>query len=271
MKNATPPSRAERSERNPAARRGGGGLRLVLAALLLLPLAACATKADIRDLQLELRELSQRQEALLRELQADQRVSRDSVRAVGTQLSEHRAQMARTLRAMEEQIIRIQELSGLNQQELAALRDQMDRRPLTQPGFPGAGAAAGATGGSAQELYDQAMTQRGRGNLTAARIGLEEVVQNHPTHELAPSAIFYLADILHEEDELGEAVETFLRIPEFYPDSDRVPAALYRVGVIYIERGEPTRAREYLQRVVNTYPDTDAASEAERALRRLGG
>jgi tol-pal system protein YbgF len=238
-----------------------------------MPLAACATKADIRDLRDEMRELSQRQEALLREIQADERVTRDSVRALGVQFSEHRAQMGRTLRDLEEQIIRIQELSGLNQQEIAGLRDQMERRPLAQQQGGGGGMLppTQAGGGTAQGTYDVAMAQYGRGNFTAARMGLEEIVQNYPTHELAPSAMFYLADILHEEDDLAGAIQGFLRIQQFHPDSDRVPEALYRVGMIHVERGEPTEARGYLERVVRTYPDTDAAAEAERALRRLGG
>jgi tol-pal system protein YbgF len=272
MTSHSPPFHGIRTKTSSAARWGGGGLRVLLVAVLLVPLAACATKADIRDLRDELRELSQRQEALLREIQADERVTRDSVRALGVQVSEHRAQMGRTLRDLEEQIIRIQELSGLNQQEIAGLRDQMERRPLTQQqGAFGGMLPPTQAGGTAQGLYDESMAQYSRGNFAAARMGLEEIVQNFPTHELAPSAMFYLADMLHEEDDLAGAIQGFLRIQQFHPDSDRVPEALFRVGMIHVERGEPTEARGYLERVVRTYPDTDAAAEAERALRRLGG
>jgi tol-pal system protein YbgF len=263
----TPPPPVD--PRHSTRRWGGGGVRLLLAAALVVPLAACATKADVRDLQQEIRELSARQEALMHELQAQQRAQQDSVRALGTRLGDNHIQISRTLRDFEDQLIRVQELAGLSQQDLAALRDQMDRRPLPAPGATGAG-AAGERGGEAQEIYDQAMTQYRREALTSARMGFEEVVERFPGHALTPSARYFLADILAQQGEMDEAIRAFLRIAEFHPDADRVPHALYRVGIIHKERGETAEARSYLERVVNTWPESPAAELAEEALRELG-
>jgi TolA-binding protein len=251
--------------------RAGGGVRASVAAFLVLPLlslSACATKGDIRDLQQEVRNLHQRQQVLMEELQMEQRAHRDSVRALSGQIGEHRIQMSRTLREMEDQLIRIQELAGLSQQELAGLRDQMDRRPDPLAGFrdPGTGMEAG---GEAQEIYDAAMTQYRRGSMTSAQFGLEEVVDRFPSHQLTPSARYYLADIMVQRDELREAIEAFLEIPQYHPDAERVPYALYRVGLLYQELGETAEARSFLERVVNTWPDSGAADMARRALNEL--
>jgi tol-pal system protein YbgF len=274
MAQTPPPSmdRHERTqrttpERTQRPRRGRGGVGLLLVGLFLLPLTACATKGDVRDLSTEIRELQARQEALIRELQAEQRILRDSIQQLSGQMGDHRIQLARTLRDLEDQLIRVQELAGLSQQELAALRDQMERRPLPTPGGPGFG---GDQGGEPRGIFDDAMAQFRRGSLTSARFGFEEVVDRFPDHELAPSARYYLADIMVQEGDLDGAIQAFEQIAEFHPDSPRVANALYRIGLLYRERGETNEARSYLERVVNTWPDSDVADLARAALRELG-
>ncbi len=260
----TPPPELGNSRPSASRRYGGGGVRLLLLGLLLLPLAACATKSDVRELQGEIRDLARQQEALVRELQSEQARQADSVAALSSQFGQYRTQWARSIRDMEDQLIRVQELAGMSQQELAGLRDQMDRRPA-------GGTFGGATpdregGGEVVDIYDDAMTQFRRGSLTSARMGLEEIVERFPNHELTPSARYYLADILVQEDNLEEAIEMFLQVPEFHPDAERVPDAMYRVGLLYRELGDSSEARSYLERVVNTWPDSDAASMARRTL-----
>lgn len=273
----TPPPSSERAGFASAADRGGpsspdggrGGARLLVMLLCLLPvLAACATKSDIRDLGDEMQEVAARQEALIRELQEEQEILRDSIRVLSGQFGEHRIQMGRTLRGLEDHLVRVQELAGLSQQELAALRDQMDRRPL--PTAPGRGGTPAGGGGEARVIYEDAMTQFRRGALTSARLGLEEVVAEFPNHELTPSARYYLADILVQEDQLEEAIAAFEEIVEYHPDADRVPNALYRIGLLHREMGDQDEARSYLERVVNTWPESDVADLARSALRDMG-
>ncbi len=270
-KTPLPPWNPTRTEPGPGtgslSPAGGGVGRLILAGLLLVPLVGCATKADVRDLQNEIRELNARQEALLREVQSEQRVQRDSIRGLSVQFGEHRAQQAMTLRALEDHVIRVQELTGLSQQEISALRDQWERRSLPGPTSPQQGAGTG--GGEAQEVFDAAMVQYNRGQLTAAQWGFEDLVARYGSHELAPSARYYLADILVQREELEAAIEAFLRIGEFHPDSDRVPESLYRIGMIYKDQGDIAEARRYFERVVNTWPDSGAAQLAERELQDL--
>ncbi|TVR66697.1 MAG: outer membrane protein assembly factor BamD [Gemmatimonadales bacterium] len=269
MRKTPPPS-----GRTPATRRGrfrvGGGVCLFLVMAILLPLTGCATKADMRDLQGEIRELAQRQDALMRELRAEQRAQGDSLGMLSERSRQHQLQLSRQLRDMEDQLIRVQELAGLSQQELASLRDQMDRRSQQELFGPVGGPGDVDGSGEAREIYEEAMTQYRRGSLTAARFGLEDVVGSFPNHPLTPSARYFLADIMAQQDELEAAVEAFLRIPEFHPDAERVPYALYRAGLLHQELGNTGEAREYLERVVNTWPDSDVAEMARRALQELG-
>lgn len=243
-------------------------LRLALMAALILPLAACATKRDMRDLQTEIRELNSRQESLLRELQRDQRAARDSVRALSSEFTEHRAQLLGQFRSTEELILRVQELAGLSQQQLAGLRDQMASQRAQTPFTMGGGQEPGA-GGVPDEIYEQAVTQFRRGSYTSARMGFEDLIERFPNHTLTPHARYYLADVAVQTGEVDEAISLFQQVAQFHPASDRVPDALYRVGMLHRDRGENNRAREFLDRVVNTWPDSPAADLARDALRQL--
>ena len=239
---------------------------------LFLVVSGCATKGDLRDLREEIRELSSQQQALLQEVQESQQAQRDSISAVAQNVQESRAESARRSSSIEDLLLTIQELTGLSQQQVAGLRDQIERdraqRAFGPPGVFGSAPSAGG-GDQATELYEAAVTQLGRGTLSAARVGFRQIVEQFGSHELAPEARYYLADILYREGDTESAIDAFLELPEFHPTAPRVPDALYRVGTLHLELGSPDDAEEYFERVVNTWPDSGAADLARDALRDL--
>lgn len=263
-----PPVSRPTPRRRPGGARGGG-VRLALCALLAVPLAACATKRDVRDLTDELRAVSQRQEALLAEMRAAQAAHGDSLRALSRGQAELRAEFLRRIADIQEDLLLVHELAGTSQQNIAALRDQLERERRTIPG-PGAFGDTEGGAGQAEDTYNQAMTQKQRGSFTAARMGFEEVVDRFPNHPLAPEARYQLADLLAQEGQIDEAIEKFLEIRTFYPNAERVPDALYQAGVLFQEKGDTAEARRHLQLVVNTWPESEAAQRARDALRDIG-
>jgi tol-pal system protein YbgF len=263
-------------------RRGscrGGGVRLVVL-LLLLPLAGCATKRDVKDLQDEIRTLARQQEEMLQRVESDTRAMRDSVAAQHAAQRDFRGELARQFIDFQESLLRIQELTGLGQQNLSALREQMEsqRSALLSPpdvrtppqGEEGRELAEPASGsGPAQDLYNAAVTQKNRGSLGTARRAFENFIRQHPNHTLAPEARYHHADIFVQENQLDEAISAFLRIPELHPTAPRVPDALYRVGLLHLEMENVSEAREYFERVVNSYPDSNSARLARERLNSL--
>jgi tol-pal system protein YbgF len=245
-----------------------GGARALLGLALMLPLAACATKRDVRDLGEEIRTLNARQAELIREVQRDQRDLRDSVRVVSSTQTNMRAEILRRIVDLQEDLLRLQEVTGISQQQLAALRDQLERERRSVP-TGSIGMDEGGGGSAADEIYDASVTQFRRGAYTSARLGFEEILERFPNHALAPDARYYLADIQVQESDPQGAIQGFLRVHEFHPTSDRAPDALYRVGMLYRETGDRDEARRYLERVVNTWPDSGAADLARDALRSM--
>ena len=268
---STAPSFLNRNSPVAAPRRlTGVPFRTGVALLLALPLAACATKRDVRDLADEIRVQNQAQAALIAELRAEQSELESIVLALTGVQQERHGEVLRRLRQLQDEVQLTQEIAGASQAGLAAVRDQLSRGTPA----PGAGAGGGAPffeeaaggGGEVEDLYAEALTQHGRSSLAAARIGFREIVDRFPNHELAPDARYYLADILARDGEMDEALRGFLQVGEIYPQAARVPEALYRAAIIYRDRGEAEQARALFTRIVNTWPDSEVADMARAFL-----
>jgi tol-pal system protein YbgF len=243
----------------------------------VLAVAGCATKGDMRGVQLELRALAARQDSLMNELRRETRSTQDTVRQQADQIFDFRGQLSQELHSISETLVRLEALAGENQRNIAGVRDQLaNLRRGSVGAMPNAGGGVEApetrTGnaGDARAMFDAGVSQFNRGTLAAASQAFESFLQSYPTHELAPDAHFYLADILYQQNRLQDALDAFGEIPELFPTAAKVPEALYRMGLIQNEQGNTSEARATLQRVVNSYPDSEAATLAAAKLREIG-
>lgn len=248
----------------------------VLAVVCLLPLAACATKRDIRDLQTEIRTLAVRQDSAVLALQATNRSLRDSLNAVSNLLFQFRGDANNQMLTIQDQLLRLGELTGQSQRSLAGLRDQLDQQrrqaaappQRTPPGQPGSEEDV-VPGDDAHDMYNTGVSQFNRGNFTVAANVFRRFLEEFPTHELAPSAHLRLGELLAQENRLEEAAEEYLKVRELFPTASEVPDALYRAGAVYLEMENFELARQYLEIVVNSYPDHAVATMAEDRLRDI--
>ena len=254
----------------------GRGVFLVWATLLVA--SGCAMKGDVRRLQDEVTRQSSQQDAQLRELTAAIRALQDTLDVQSDMVVDTRGGIARELRDIQTQLSQLGALTGQIQRSLASLseRVQADGARVTTSEWradpDSLRALLGRRDGgpaAAEETYEAAVTQFNRGSLNTARMAFGSFLGDFPDHRLAPSAQFYLADILEQENQLDQAIEEFLRVSELYPTADRVPVALYRIGAIYALQGNVDEAEIYLERVVNTYPDSGAADLAQELLQEI--
>lgn len=250
----------------------------------LVSVTGCATKQDIRELRTELadelRRVAEAQDSLRAEIRRQSLETQDTLRSASRELVDIRGDVLTTLNRIGSQLGRIQELVGQNSLNISSLRDQMTvmRRGgagLAPADVDGAGsvqAPTTSTGtGEADAMYNAAIRQFQRGSLSAARAAFQQFLTTYPSHELAPQAHYYLADILVQEDALEEAISAFAEIPELFPTSPVVPDALYRMGVLHIELGNEGEARQILERVVNSYAESSVAELARDRLSEIGG
>jgi tol-pal system protein YbgF len=254
-------------------------VRLLSAAAAVVLLGGCATKGDLRNVQLELRALAARQDTLLSQLSRDMLQTQDTVRGQSLQLFDFRGELFRQLRDISDGLDRLEALTGQNQRAITGVRDQLAnlrRAPGGSAALPEGGdpmgvtaPAAGGAGGDAEEIYNTAVNLFNRGSRSTARTAFEQFLQAYPGHALEPDVRFYLADILVQDDRLEDALEAFQRIPETYPTATKVPEAMWRVAQLQIELGRVPEARTTLERIVNTYPGSGPALLAAEKLREI--
>jgi tol-pal system protein YbgF len=239
--------------------------RALLAAALLLPAAACATKRDLQDLQLSMEAQRAHQDSVFRVLLGRTEAMLDTL---SRQNVRTRGDLSTRLLAIERQLVQIQELSGQNQAQLNQLRRQIEERAAEASRAQEQ--ASGAPAGDPNELYEAATAALRRGSVAAARDGFEQFVESFPQHRLAADAQFSIGQSYDQERNVGAAVEAYGRVVELYPTSARAPAALLRMGRLEAGRGNRTEARNRLNQIVQRYPRSPEATEARTELQRLG-
>ena len=111
------------------------GLALSLVALrspvwiaAIIFVAGCATKSDIRDLQVELqaelRVLAERQASLIAQLQIEANSTRDTLRNQSVQISDLRGDISQKLREIGESLVTLEVLAGENQRAITESEDR---------------------------------------------------------------------------------------------------------------------------------------------------
>jgi tol-pal system protein YbgF len=242
-------------------------LRAVATAGLLLPLAGCATKQDVRLMRAEMVNMQERQDSLFRVMQQQNRMLLDTVRSSFNLQQNVRGDLGHQITQLNQNLARIEALVGQQAQQGADLRTVIDAM-LAGP-RPGGAGAAGVSAEDARTYYELGMQKLAEGSYASARIGFEGLLRDFPNDVLAPDAQFQIAESYQLEGNRDRAISEHEKIPQQWPDSPRAPLSLFRAGVIAQESGNNNRAREYFQRVVGRYPQSDERRQAEARLRQL--
>ena len=251
----------------------GGGLVFVL----LLAVSGCATKGDIRLLEETLAEQKGQQDAQLLLISQEIQVLKSSLENQSNRLLDIRGDVGMDLTSIQDQLSQLSVLTGQVQRSMVAL---LERSPVNgnqnpvglriqQDPSQDLESDDGASFASPEQIYQAAMVQFNRGSFGTARRAFESFLVDYSDHRLAPSAQFFLADLLEQENSLDEAIESFLRILELHPTSDRVPQALYRVGSLFVIQENIEEAVSHLERLINTYPESGPAELAQELLQGI--
>ena len=247
-----------------------------LAFSLGLMFFGCATKGDIRLLEETLAAQEEQQEAQLVLITAELEDLRNSLQEQSDRLLNLRGDMGLDLTNIQDQLSQLSVLTGQVQRTMVGLSERIVIAENQSSVGLGIDQLAedlesddNITVVLPEEIYEAAMVQFNRGSFGTARRAFENFLTDHPDHRLAPSAQFFLADLLDQENSLEEATNAFLRILELYPTSERVPQALYRAGSLFVIQENFEEAVNHLERLVNTYPDSGPAELARELLQEI--
>lgn len=241
-----------------------------LAAFGVLLLGACATKSDIRNLQQSMLEMQRHQDEALMEIQRQNRLLLDSIRAAQATSLDTRGTMANQLRQFDENVrqlgVLVGDIMGMltrMEQRLTALEQRPGGVPVAGGGVPSRG------GGNAAQYYESGMQRMAEESWATARLAFEMVVREFPDHDIAAAAQFQIGQTYYHEKDYEDAFRELEKVAVQWPESDRSPAALFRAGAIAEELNNIVKAREYYTRVRDAYPETDEGRQAVQKLNTL--
>jgi tol-pal system protein YbgF len=271
-------------------------LRLALAPAVILTAGACfATRNDVRILQANLQDVRAERLAadsaateMLEQVREDlARITRvlallaDSADANSASLNRLRNDTREDLRAIRQQLIMIQELTGQSQRRIQELRAEMEARQaeMTPPpaATPPAGGTTGTPGTAAApaappapgpaQLYQMGQDQLRRGSVSSARAVYQQLLDRYPTSDLAPAALYGVAETWADEGNGTAADSVYALVVERYPESEQAPNALYKRASAARSIGQTERAMTLYRQIVADYPRSDAALLAQEYLR----
>ncbi len=261
-------------------------MRRAIAAACLAGVAACATPAQVQQVETQvnvLRADTRRSDSAtavqLRQILVLQQQMMDSLAATRRSLNEMKGSTANDLLAVQQQLLQLQELTGQSQRRLTDLRSQLEAQGETVGGAPIAGrvrahqpirgARPAPAAASAQQMYDASLAQLRRGSASTGRAGLREMLQAYPQSELVPDALYFVGQSFSSENP-DSASAYYRKVVKEYPTSSRAPAALYGLGLLAERRGDKAGARDAYNQLLKSYPKSDEAALARDRLKAIG-
>lgn len=131
-------------------------------------------------------------------------------------------------------------------------------KPATKPASDDAG-----------EAYEAAVALVKAKDHDAAIAALRAFLIDHPRHDLADNAQYWLGEVYYDAKDWARALIEFRATVAQYPKGNKVPDALLKMGYCYASLGQNAKAKAALEQVVETYPKSQPAALAEKRLETM--
>jgi tol-pal system protein YbgF len=124
-------------------------------------------------------------------------------------------------------------------------------------------------GAEIAEQYRQAIMLYGRSRNADARNAFQAVFESDPGGELADNALFWIGETYFAAKDYTNAVRFYMRVVNDYPSQNKAPDALFKTAQVQVRTGDLALARRTLQQVIERYPYSSSASSAKAELERI--
>jgi tol-pal system protein YbgF len=120
--------------------------------------------------------------------------------------------------------------------------------------------------GAADRLFKRALEAYQAGRAAEAYGHFQSFVKDHPKHEHAGNAQYWMGECQLELGKLDAAIADLSRVVDRYPRSSKAPDAVMKMGIAYERQGKSDAARRSFLRVIDSYPDSALADLARARL-----
>ena len=125
-----------------------------------------------------------------------------------------------------------------------------------------ANAPAECAGTSAEQLFNNAMRDRSSGNSDLAVQEFQDYVKCYGTTDRAPTALYYIGVIYYLRGDHENAISTFDKVVNDYPQNTKIPDAMLLKGRALAKVGQKEEARNEFKILIAKYADSDSAAKA---------
>jgi TolA-binding protein len=138
------------------------------------------------------------------------------------------------------------------------------------PGGPAITAETPPPGLSAAGLWDDAIRDKTSGKYDLATQEFMQYLKYFGSTDMAPSAQYYIGDILYSQGKLQDAVNAFDAVLERYPDNTRTLDARLMKGRAFVKLGQRNEGANEFREIIKLAKGSEQAAKATTELRALG-
>src|ERR1700734_453650 len=119
-------------------------------------------------------------------------------------------------------------------------------------------------------LYNNALRDYNAAKNDLAKQEFSDYVKFYPNTDLAGNAYFYLAELAYKQGNFQEAVTYYDQVLQNFPTGNKAPSSDLKKGLALIELGKTDDGVAQLRHVIQRYPKSNEALQARDRLRKLG-
>jgi len=119
-------------------------------------------------------------------------------------------------------------------------------------------------------LYNNGLRDYNAGKNDLTKQEFSDYVKFYANTDLAGNAYFYLAELAYKEGNFQEAVTNYDQVLQNFPTGNKAPSADLKKGLALIELGKKDDGIVELRHVIERYPRSNEALQARDRLRKLG-
>ena len=161
-----------------------------------------------------------------------------------------RQDLTKRLTAVNERLTKLEQRVDEQQKKAAAQAQQMQQMQQT-PEF----------------LYQQAYDTMKAGDNAKAREQFAKFLEQHPKHNLAANAHYWLGETYYSEKNYEQAILEFQEVIKNFPDTGKVPAALLKQGMAFTELKDTRSAAYVFKKLTDDFPKSEEAKIAREKLK----
>lgn len=188
----------------------------------------------------------------------------DSLLALDSRLASSQQATHSEVAGLKQDIAQLQDILGQSEQRIKEIRATLEERAPAVA--PDSSVPAGPGPAQLLQLGRDQMLKR---SYASGRDALDDLLTRFPTSDLAPDAIFEIAQSYRAENNLRAADSSYADLAARFPNSSHVASALYKRALILQSLGRRTEARRLLEDVRKRFPRSPEAALAQDRLRRI--